>query len=144
MTLSRRNLALLLPAIAAAQSAPQAEKKQSSAMWPYEDLPVKVNAENQNKSRQVFTGATHSGYHVDMHLTELAPGQMPHAPHHHLHEEMVMVQRGTLAVTISGKTTRLGPGSVAYVASNEEHGWKNVGTTPCEYFVLALGRDARN
>src|ERR1043166_6270008 len=101
MICSRRNLALLLPAMAAAQSAKQPEKKQESAMWPYDSLPVKDSG--QNKSRQVFTGATHSAYHVDMHLTELAPGQMPHAPHHHVHEEMVMVRTGTLEVTILGK-----------------------------------------
>ena len=31
-------------------------------------------------------------------------------------------------VTIAGRSANLGPGSVAYVASNEEHGWRNVGT----------------
>lgn len=141
--ISRRDVAILLPALAAAQtpkSAAQPEKVQPSACFPYEAMPVK--ASGQNKQRAVFSGATHSGYHVDMHLTELAPGNMPHAAHRHIHEEMVMVQRGTLEVTIEGKSTRLGPGSVGYVASNELHGWKNVGDVPCEYFVLALGRDA--
>jgi quercetin dioxygenase-like cupin family protein len=33
----------------------------------------------------------------------------------------------------------LGPGSAAYVASNEVHGWRNVGTTRAQYFVLAIG-----
>ena len=47
-----------------------------------------------------------------MHLTELGPGQAPHAPHKHVHEEMVMLQTGLLDVTIEGKTTRLTPGSV--------------------------------
>ena len=32
-------------------------------------------------------------------------------------------------------------GSVAYVASAEEHGWRNVGAGRAHYFVLALGRD---
>ena len=64
----------------------------------------------------------------------------PHAPHHHEHEEMVMVQNGTIEVTILGKATRLGPGGVGYVASNEEHGWKNVGDGPANYFVIAFGR----
>jgi len=49
--------------------------------------------------------------------------------------------RGALNVTMDGKTTRLTPGSVAYVASNHEHGWKNPGHGPAEYFVIALGRD---
>ena len=30
---------------------------------------------------------------------------------------------------------------VAYAASNEEHGQRNVGTTPARYFVVTLGRE---
>ena len=77
---------------------------------------------------------------VEMHQTELAPGDAPHPPHHHVHEEMMMVREGTIEVTISGKVSALGPGSVAYVASNEEHGWRNVGKTRAHYFVIALGQ----
>jgi quercetin dioxygenase-like cupin family protein len=56
---------------------------------------------------------------------------------------MIFIREGTLEVTIVGKIQKLGPGSVAYVASNEEHGWKNVGDTPAHYFVLALGPEDR-
>jgi quercetin dioxygenase-like cupin family protein len=45
-----------------------------------------------------------------------------------------------MEVTIEGKTEKLGPGSVVYVASNEEHGWRNAGATRAHYFVLTLGR----
>jgi quercetin dioxygenase-like cupin family protein len=38
--------------------------------------------------------------------------------------------------------TIVGPGSVIYAASNELHGWKNVGTTKAQYFVIAMGRVA--
>ena len=133
MKLSRRNLGLLLPALAAAQS-----KALPSKCFRYEDLPVRANGEN--RSRAILNGQTHTGFGVEMHETELAPGLAPHPPHHHVHEEMVMIREGTMEVTISGKSVTLGPGSVAYVASNEEHGWKNVGTTRARYFVLALGR----
>jgi quercetin dioxygenase-like cupin family protein len=43
---------------------------------------------------------------------------------------------------ISGKTGTYGAGSIVYVASNEEHGWKNTGAVPAEYFVIALGNPA--
>ena len=46
-----------------------------------------------------------------------------------------------LEVTVKGKTTRLGPGSVAYVASGEHHGLRNAGTTRARYVVMALGRN---
>ena len=76
---------------------------------------------------------------VEIHHTELAPGSAPHAPHHHVHEEVIAVREGLVEVTISGKTVKLGPGGMAYVASNEEHGWKNAGNTQAHYIVITLG-----
>lgn len=91
-----------------------------------------------NLRRMVMEGVNRSGYELELHLTELAPGSEPHPPHRHEHEEIVMLQRGLVDVTIDGKTTRLTPGSVVYVASNEFHGWRNVGTEPSVYFIIAL------
>lgn len=142
MTLSRRNLAALLPALAAAQSAARQAKGKptlASKAYLFEDLPEKVNG--QNRSRDVFNGKNHAGYPVDIHITDLGPGQAPHAPHHHVHEEIVMLRTGMLDVTIEGKVTRVTAGSVVYVNSNEEHGWKNPGPDRAQYFVMAIGRE---
>src|SRR5262249_38088918 len=138
MNVSRRDLSLLLPALAGAANAADT-KGMASLMLKYEDLKVKTNGEN--RSRDYFNGQTHTGFHIDMHETSLGPGLAPHPPHHHVHEELLMVREGTLEVTINGKTSILTPGSVAYVASGEEHGWKNAGPTRATYFVMALGRD---
>jgi quercetin dioxygenase-like cupin family protein len=81
-----------------------------------------------------------TGFPVELHITELGPGQAPHAPHKHEHEEMVMLRSGELDVTISGQTTRATAGSVVIVASNEMHGWRNPGLEPAMYFVIALGK----
>jgi len=143
MKLSRRDLSALLPALAAAQSAMAQTKEKptlASKAYRFEDLPEKVNG--QNRSRDVFDGKNHSGFPVDIHITELGPGQMPHAAHHHVHEEIVMLQTGLLDVTIEGKLTRVTPGSVVYVNSNEEHGWKNPGPERAQYFVMAIGRES--
>ena len=137
-SVSRRSLSVLLPALAAAVSARSQKSSSPSQTFRFEDLPVKSNGEN--RSRAVLDGHTHTGYHIDIHETELGIGMAPHPPHRHEHEEMVMVFAGQLEVTISGKSTRMGPGSVAYVASNEEHGWKNAGDTRASYFVMAFGR----
>jgi mannose-6-phosphate isomerase-like protein (cupin superfamily) len=69
----------------------------------------------------------------------LPPGATPHPPHHHVHSEMFFMREGTLELTVNGKTYPLGPGAVGFVRSNEEHGVKNVGTTPANYFVVAIG-----
>lgn len=142
---SRRELSLLLPALASAFAAQGADKSTAllpSGCFPFDKLPVKKNEMNGNETRQVFTGTSHEGYPLDLHITTLQSGQMPHPAHTHVHEEMIFVQTGTLEVTLSGKPSRIGPGSVAYVKSMELHGWKNVGSTPSTYFVLAVGHQA--
>ena len=139
--MTRRDLNLLLPLLAAsgAMAQDRHEKKLPSAAFKFDELPVKVSGEN--RTRAVFNGTTHKGSAVELHLTELGSGMAPHAPHRHPHEEMVLVQYGELDVTISGNTTRLTPGSVAFVASNEEHGWKNPTAGRTQYFVIALGEN---
>jgi quercetin dioxygenase-like cupin family protein len=140
---SRRDLNLLFPAALAAinvaTNAAAQDKPLSSATYRFEDLAV--HPSGLNRSRPVLQGETHTGLPIELHMTELAPGQAPHPPHRHVHEEMIMIHQGTLEVTIAGRAATLGPGSSAFVASNEHHGWRNVGTTRALYFVLALGRD---
>ena len=137
MNYSRRDLALLIPALAAAQQTP---KGLPSRVFKYDDLPVRVNGEN--KSRAVMKGETHAGFPIELHMTELGPGQAPHGPHKHVHEELLMLKDGSLDVTISGQTTHITAGSIVYVASNEMHGWRNPGTDRAQYFVIALGSGA--
>lgn len=128
----------LLPALAAAQTTARKETLPSAA-FRYEDMAARKSGTIM--ARQILTGNTHSGFTVDLHETELPAGEAPHPPHHHVHEEMLLVREGLLEVSIGGRASRLGPGSVAYLASNQEHGWRNAGTTPARYFVLALGDD---
>ena len=127
MKYTRRTFSALLPAALGAPAPAQAESAKAlpSKMLKFEDLPVKANG--PNKTLAVLDGVTHSGFPVEVHLTELAPGQSPHPPHHHVHEEMFMLQTGVLDATVSGATKRLTPGSVCYVNSNEEHGIHNPG-----------------
>ena len=137
MNYSRRDLALLLPALAAAAGSAATNDVLTSKVYRFEDLPVKQNG--KNTSRAIATGKTHKGFPIEMHETSLAPGAMPHPPHHHFHEEIFLIREGTVEVTVTGKATRLGPGSAAYMGSNDEHGIKNVGDGYAQYFVIALG-----
>jgi quercetin dioxygenase-like cupin family protein len=140
MDFSRRDLCLLVTALAASPGVAAQKVALPSKVFPYEGMPVRKNGENE--MRPVLSGELHNGCYLEVHQTRLAPGAMPHPPHHHPHEEMFLIREGTLEVMISGQTTRLGPGSVGFVGSNDEHGVRNIGATPAEYFVVALGKDA--
>ena len=136
---SRRDWCLLLSALAAPAAYAGEKPPLASKTIRFEDLPVHKSGDFS--SRPVLEGWTHEGCRIAVHESDLAPGGIPHPPHHHRHEEMFMIREGTLEVTIAGKTSRIGPGSAAFVASNEEHGVRNPGTTHAQYFVVELGSE---
>jgi quercetin dioxygenase-like cupin family protein len=151
---------LLLPALAArAQTGPAVLP---SKVYRFEDLPVRTREKTVGRAVLLDgihpkggfcpdDGATHDGFAIESHQTQLAPGAEPHPPHRHKHEELFLLREGKLEVFLGGiwakaalwldvgQRTVFGPGGMAYVASNEEHGVRNVGDTPAHYFVIALG-----
>lgn len=159
MKYSRRNMTLLLPALLAGtaraqnggsgKAAPPAEPAAADGVeklpvlktkaYLYNEVPVTVNG--KNKSRRMFTAKTHTGFKMESHQSDIAPGEVNHPPHQHLREEMMLVRIGTMELTISGKPYRLGPGDVGVIGSNEIHNAKNVGTVRAEYFIVNIGRD---
>ena len=147
MKYSRRDLGLLLPALAAASASAQSAEAPGVEKLPllttksylYDQLPVTTNG--KNKQRRMFTGKTHTGFKIESHQSDIAPGEVNHPPHMHLREEMMLVRTGLMELTISGKPYRLGPGDVGVIGSNELHNAKNVGTTRAEYFIVNIGRD---
>jgi quercetin dioxygenase-like cupin family protein len=134
MEISRRMLAALLPALAQAQE----QDALKSRTWRFEDLPVKQN--KTSKTRAVFNGATSRGLGIELHMTEIPAGEAPHGSHRHVHEELLFVLEGTLESDIEGRKSRLGPGSVAYIGTNEEHGFRNAGAGPARYYLFTMGR----
>jgi mannose-6-phosphate isomerase-like protein (cupin superfamily) len=148
MTMTRREMCLLLPAAAmlpgvAAPLAVAGEQDNSltSGSYSFEKLTVKTSPSGA-QTRAIFKGKLATGESIETHATTLPPGAMPHPPHHHVHSEMFFMREGTLELTVNGKTYPLGPGGIGFVRSNEEHGVKNVGTTPANYFVVAVGPTA--
>ena len=142
MVCSRRDLCLLLPAALASPSLGAAASlaRLESRAYPFDALPERKSGENA--FWPVLNGLTHENIPLEVHETELAPGTMPHPPHRHMREEMFLIREGVLAVTINGKTTQLGRGSVAFVASNDLRGIHNGGSSPARYFVVAIGHDS--
>jgi mannose-6-phosphate isomerase-like protein (cupin superfamily) len=145
--MTRREMCLRLPAaILPATAVPFLEASEQdnslpSASYAFEKLPAHIAASGA-QTRTIFKGKLATGESIETHATTLPPSGMPHPPHHHVHSEMFFMREGTLELTVNGKTHPLGPGSVGFVRSNEEHGVKNVGTTPANYFVVAIGPGA--
>lgn len=73
---------------------------------------------------------------LEMHVTALPPGETTHAPHTHPNEEVIVIREGTLDAFQNGRTTRVGPGSILFMASNQPHNVVNVGETTAVYHVI--------
>lgn len=143
--MNRREMCSLLPAALALNAltvnALAAEGSSASSFAvPFDQLPVEKG--KSATFRQIMKSKLATGEEVEMHETVLEPGGAPHPPHHHPHSEFWLIREGTVEITISGKPHVIGAGSAAYVASNEEHGIKNAGSTPATYFVVAVGPGA--
>ncbi len=140
MEISRRDLSGLLALLAAGTAEGKTKDALPSKCYSFEGLAANTDPKSGAESRQVFRGSTHNGVPIDLHITTMPPGQMPHPPHHHVHEEMFFVQQGFLEATINGDKSTVGPGSVIYIHSNDEHGVKSVGDVAAQYFVFAIGK----
>jgi len=133
--------AVLIPAIVPAEAIAEQDKSaMPSAMFPLDKMPVRTP--NNAQIRDVLKGKLATGESLEVHQTTLLPGGAPHPPHRHPHSEMWLIREGTVEITVNGTSYRLGPGSVGFVESNDEHGIKNVGTTSATYFVVAVGPGA--
>jgi mannose-6-phosphate isomerase-like protein (cupin superfamily) len=145
MSATRRELfsifpALLIPALLPLEASAQEDKALPSAMYTFDKLPVHTS--NGVEGRHVLKGKLATGESLEVHETTLLPGGAPHPPHHHGHSEMWLIRDGIVEITVNGTSYRLGPGAVGFVHSNDEHGIKNVGATPANYFVVAIGPGA--
>ncbi len=143
MSLTRREICVLLPALMATATGYSAENHKEnnqvleSAIYDFKNLPVhKSSGDNYIP---VLEGNTHAGVHIELHETSLAPGAVAHPPHHHPGEEIFMVREGVLEVEIEGKRSQVTPGSVAYIGSNAEHALRNTSKQWARYFVFLLG-----
>ena len=78
---------------------------------------------------RVVIGKADDDVNFCMRVIELQPGaQIP--PHHHPWEHQQFYHSGTGYIVKQGENVPLGPGSVVYVAPNEEHKVVNTGDEP--------------
>jgi quercetin dioxygenase-like cupin family protein len=110
------------------------ESLMRSSFFNWDELKAAVTP--TGAKREVFRERTATLDQLAVHVTTVKPGERSHAPHRHWEEELIIVKEGTVESMQNGQTTRLGPGSVIFEASNELHGIRNVGDTPASYYVI--------
>jgi quercetin dioxygenase-like cupin family protein len=121
-------------ALGAAASLAAQPRALHSTVFDWTSADTKPNA--WGAVRQVMRDRTPTLEELEIHVSTLNPGQSPHAPHQHPHEELLIVKDGALETFQSGATRRVGPGGIIFQASNELHNVTNVGNTPATYFVI--------
>lgn len=139
MPISRRQLCGLLPLLAI--GLPDEEQRISSRAADFHDLSMEKSP-NGAEFRRIVAGKGYNAIPLEIHETILPPGGAPHPAHHHAGDELFLVMKGGVEVTINGKTTKLGPGGAAYAAGGDEHGIRNAGNEPAQYFVATIGPEA--
>jgi XRE family transcriptional regulator, regulator of sulfur utilization len=142
MNISRRDLTLMLPALATAAAAQTTTKQNMLPSKVYHTEKIPYTGDDKKKGRRIFLGTTHTGFNLEMHETILGPGEISHPPHQHINEETIVIVEGTIDVFIAGKTETATAGSVTFFASNDLHNFRNVGREACRYYVLELRADA--
>lgn len=135
--ITRRDLFVAFIAVAATAGAFAAADQtpiMGSTVFDWNKVPAKPTG--VGSVRSFFTARTATLEQLEVHVTTLNPGQMPHQPHRHPNEEMVIIQHGTVEALSNGEWKRVGPGSVIFNGSNQLHGLRNVGTDPAVYHVI--------
>lgn len=145
MALTRREICVLLPALmataaVAAQTTDNQNTKSESLPSAIYDLKhLSIEGDKNHEYVRVFEGNTYSGMHVELHETVLAPGGLIHGMYSHVGDELFLVREGFLEVEFDGKRSQVGPGSVAYVASNTVYAVRNTSNQTARYFVFLFG-----
>jgi quercetin dioxygenase-like cupin family protein len=148
--ISRRELGVLLPALAAGAAVGPAVAQTAAPARPvrtkldtknYHHGQIPYNGNDQKKGRRFFMGETHGGFNLETHETILGVGVETHAPHRHLHEEIIVVVEGTVETYNEGKTETVEAGSVIFYGSNQMHSARNAGNVPARYYVIELRGD---
>jgi mannose-6-phosphate isomerase-like protein (cupin superfamily) len=113
-----------------------------STVFAFDGMTVRKTASG-GESRDVLRGALSTGETVGVHESVQPAGAEPVALHAIQHSELIMVQEGTVAFEHDGKSEKVGPGGVIYVALGTVHRVKNIGDGPAKYFVVQIGGDTK-
>lgn len=118
-------MALAVPGAAAPPKLPDGvmdEKRAKLIKEPFGDL------------RIYYEGPTDQVKSMTAGSLRLNAGASPHPPHKHPEEEFMLITEGTGEMTVDGKPSKVGPGTMMYCAANKLHGIVNTGKTPLLFY----------
>lgn len=98
-----------------------------------------ISVENvaTGEQRQFLDGPTKTLEHFEIYVTSLAPGKTSHKGRVYAdREELILVKEGKVGITINNQEKVLGPGSIALVATGDEHSMYNAGTDTASYYMI--------
>lgn len=140
MNWSRRDLCAVLPSLLALPaSASESMGTLTTKVYKFEDMPVHPG--KNMVIRSILDGRLTDGLPISLHESDLGPRGVPHPPHRHHHEELILITEGTLEFIVKGVVTRASAGSLLFAASMDEHGIRNPTDAHAKYFVLSLGAE---
>jgi mannose-6-phosphate isomerase-like protein (cupin superfamily) len=110
--------------------------------FPFEQMTAHRTASG-GESRNVVHGVLKTGEGVAVHESMLPVGMSPNPGHTIQHSEFIVVEDGMLKFEHDGKSEKVGPGGVIYVAFGTMHKVQSVGNVPARYVVIAIGGDTK-
>jgi quercetin dioxygenase-like cupin family protein len=91
--------------------------------------------------REVVDSPTLTLPRFECHVSTLKPGASTTPRNRDPGDELFIVKSGALEVTLNGIASRIGAGSLFYVAPNDERTMRNIGSAPCSYQVFKVVSD---
>ena len=107
------------------------------------DLPLAEHPEGGWQPHPLFRGSTRVLDEISCHASVLSGGHIPHPPHIHKYEELLIMLDGEAELlladgpTIEGaRVERVRPGAFSYYPSGQHHTIRNPGTSPATYMMF--------
>jgi mannose-6-phosphate isomerase-like protein (cupin superfamily) len=99
-----------------------------------DDARATVTHESFGDLRVYYDGPTDQLKAMTAGSLRLKPGMSPHPPHQHPEEEFMVVTEGTGEISVEGKITKAGPGTMMFCGAGKLHGIVNTGKTPLLFY----------
>jgi (S)-ureidoglycine aminohydrolase len=115
---------------------PEERLNKKSAVFQWDELTF-LPSENGGR-RNVLQRPTAHLSELEIHVTTLKAGLPSHPAHTHPDDEFILVKKGNVEMSVSGKPIDAGAGSLYFLKGEDPHGIRNIGDTACEYYAIRM------